>query len=523
VRISSAELSFGRRGPLISLGLFVFAIVAAYEVSQYIINGDTFSLLLIGVAAVGCSLVVAILNDWRNGLYIFFAWLLFEDLVRKYLGNNMLIYFGKDLLVAVVYVSYLAAIRRKELRTFRPPFLMPLVVFIWFGVIQAFNPASTSLVFSVLGLKLYFYYVPLLFIGYSLLNSEAELRRFFLVNLGLAAVIAALGIAQAILGSTFLNPAQPAADIKNLSTLYRLAPLSGTIVYRPTSVFVSDGRFASYMLLAWILAFGFSGYLLLRSRRGRNLVFLTLAIVSAGVVFSGSRGALLYTGASLLICSAAFFWGAPWRQGEALRGVRTLQRTLLVGGLAFLLFLVAFPEALSSRFSFYSETLSLDSPDSELVHRVRDYPLQNFLLAFQYPRWPYGYGIGTASLGLQYVARILKVKSTISGVENGYGTLVVELGILGLILWIVWTLSLVLASWKIVKSLRGSPWFPLAVSISWFAVLLLFPLTFGGISPYQNFVLNAYLWLLVGILFRLPHIVLSRQPAGAGQSQSRTL
>ncbi|PYU15875.1 MAG: hypothetical protein DMG29_05410, partial [Acidobacteria bacterium] len=28
--------------------------------------------------------------------------------------------------------------------------------------------------------------------------------------------------------------------------------------------------------------------------------------------------------------------------------------------------------------------------------------------------------------------------------------------------------------------------------------------TFVALAPYQNFVLNAYLWLLVGILFRLP-------------------
>jgi len=34
--------------------------------------------------------------------------------------------------------------------------------------------------YGVMGLKLFFYYVPLLFVGYALLNSEAELRRSFL-------------------------------------------------------------------------------------------------------------------------------------------------------------------------------------------------------------------------------------------------------------------------------------------------------------------------------------------------------
>jgi hypothetical protein len=31
-------------------------------------------------------------------------------------------------------------------------------------------------------------------------------------------------------------------------------------------------------------------------------------------------------------------------------------------------------------------------------------------------------------------------------------------------------------------------------------------MTFGGLSAYQNFIDNAYLWFLVGILFRLPEI-----------------
>jgi len=36
-------------------------------------------------------------------------------------------------------------------------------------------------------------------------------------------------------------------------------------------------------------------------------------------------------------------------------------------------------------------------------------------------------------------------------------------------------------------------------------------------QPYQDFVLNAYLWLLLGILFRLPSLALSAQYAAASQ------
>jgi hypothetical protein len=38
-------------------------------------------------------------------------------------------------------------------------------------------------------------------------------------------------------------------------------------------------------------------------------------------------------------------------------------------------------------------------------------------------------------------------------------------------------------------------------------------MTFNGMQPYQDFVLNAYLWLLLGILFRLPTIAVTSQYA----------
>jgi hypothetical protein len=40
---------------------------------------------------------------------------------------------------------------------------------------------------------------------------------------------------------------------------------------------------------------------------------------------------------------------------------------------------------------------------------------------------------------------------------------------------------------------------------------LLDPSTFGGIRSYEDFHLNAYFWLLFGLLFRIPTIALSVQ------------
>ena len=518
MRISSLGLPADfRRNPFLAFGFLVFVAIAAYKTAGYVIADDMTGLAYVTLAFVGCAFVVAMLGDWRNGLYFFLAWLLFEDLFRKYLGNNMAIYFAKDMLAAVVYLSFFAAYRRKEATSFRPPFLVPLLLFVWLGVMQVFNPASPTFIYGLLGLKIYFYYIPLLFVGYALLNSEAELRRFFFVNMVLAMIIVSLGIVQSILGHTFLNPAVLAEDIRGLSTLYRAAPISGAISYRPNSVFVSTGRFVNFLLVIWLLVFGFSGYLMLRHKRGRALAFLVFGLTAAAVVLCASRGIFLWSAGSALVGVVAFVWGAPWRQREVTRVLRIVQRAAIGVGLAVVILLATYPEALLSRVALYSETLTPGSTSSQLQDRTWDYPVRNFLAAFGYERWPYGYGIGTLSLGTQYVARIFHAKPPTVGVESGFGSLVLEMGVMGLALWFVMSFAIVVSAWGVVKKLRGSPWFPLAFVIFWYAGLLLFPMTFAGLQPYQDFVLNAYLWLLLGILFRLPSLALSAQYAAEAQ------
>jgi hypothetical protein len=523
MRIAAAlSLRQLRRGTLLTMGCYLVGALAAYQAAQYVIRGDFSALAYAGMAVVGGALVIGILNNWRNGVYFFLSWLLFEDFARKFLGNNMAIYFVKDFMALVLFISFLAAIRRKKVASFRPPFLGPVLIFVWFGLLQVFNPASTSIWYGLMGFKIFFYYVPMIFIGYALINSEAQLRRFFTVNTILALIIISLGIAQSILGPSFLNPAKPSQDLQFLSTLYRVSESGSVMAYRPTSIFVSAGRYADFIIVAWLLILGFSGYLLLRQKRGRALAFIAIAVTATGAFLTASRGSFMWGMINALATSVAFIWGAPWRHGEAVRVLRTIQRAALGIALGIALLFFTYPDALLSRLAIYEETLMPNSPTSELTHRGWDYPVRNFLGAFGYDRWPYGYGIGTTALGGQYVARFFNAKPPVVGVESGYGTLIVEMGIGGLILWITMSLAILFSAWKVVKKLKGSPLFPLAFIIFWYALFLLFPATFGGIQPYEDFLLNAYFWLLLGVLFRLPTIALTAQfAANSATAQPR--
>jgi hypothetical protein len=528
VNIASHRLAPNlKRQSRLTILFFIFGFIAACLAANYIVSGDFTGLAIAGGACAGAAVAAITAVNWRNGLYLLLFWLLLEDLARKYLGNNMAIYFAKDFLLAVVYASFFARWRRRDqdLKTFRPPFRIALLVFVWFGFIQVFNPASTSIFYGLMGMKLYFYYMPLIAVGYALADSEAMLRRFFFINLGLIAIVISLGIVQSIVGPQFLNPAVMARDLEELSSLYRIAPITGGRVYRPTSVFVSAGRFSDLLIVSWMMVFGFSGYLLLRHRKGRTFTLLVLALTAAGCLMCASRGVFMWTAGSSLAGALAFVWGAPWRQGQALRVVRALQRAAIGVGLAVVILLFMYPEAFLGRIAVYSETLDPRSPASELVARSHDYPIAEFLKAFNDSRWAYGNGLGTASLGGQYISRFFMTRPPESPVESGFGDIMLETGILGLVLWLVMSSAVVLSAWRVARKLKGSPFFPLAFMIALYAFLLLFPMTFAAMQAYQDFILNCYLWLLIGILFRLPTLAVPAQdgatfsaPAGDGVS-----
>src|SRR5690349_7098882 len=72
VKLTSQALSGNlRRSPLAALGFVTLFVVAAYKAAGFVIADDMTGLSLVAMAFVVCALVVAILNEWRRGLYLF--------------------------------------------------------------------------------------------------------------------------------------------------------------------------------------------------------------------------------------------------------------------------------------------------------------------------------------------------------------------------------------------------------------------------------------------------------------------
>ena len=171
---------------VVSVGVGILGLAAACILSGYVSVSDYTSLIYSGFVGRRRRNHRVDFKNWRAGFYVFLIWLLFEDLIRKYMGNDMRIYFAKDYLALITYISILVAISHRRADLFRPRFLFFFSLFFWVAVLQVLNPETPSMWYGILGLKLYFYYCPMMFVGYALIENETDLGRFLNINMMLA-------------------------------------------------------------------------------------------------------------------------------------------------------------------------------------------------------------------------------------------------------------------------------------------------------------------------------------------------
>ncbi len=167
--------------------------------------------------------------------------------------------------------------------------------------------------------------------------------------------------------------------------------------------------------------------------------------------------------------------------------IKAIRRVFIVGALGLAAILLIFPEEAAPRIAFYMETLDPNSSAFEVGTRTWDYPMSGLISALNEPHWLAGNGIGTASLGGQYVAKILGKPQIPVWVEEGYGQMILEMGFSAPLLWILWTAALLVYGWRIVRRFRQTRFFPIAFAIFWYAFLLLYPFTYGGLARLPKF------------------------------------
>lgn len=488
------------------MGFTLVAFLGAVLLGQTIADADYGKVAIWLAFGVAVFLSLGILRNWRLGVLSFFVWILMEDFCRKWLGNNMLIYAAKDILIGITYFSYFFygwKIRRSGEGDFRNPLGVPLLLMFSWACVELVNPRISDILVPVLGLRMSFLYVPMIYLGYSFFRNEKDLSRFFILMISLALPVSCLGIAQSIMGYQFLSPeSAPNLDL----SLIRAVPGSRLTVMRVTSTFVDPGRYAMYLFLMVYLGAGLLGYLLVTrpkpSLKLRLWVVLCLSFVLVGLFMCGQRATILWLVLSLPLVGLAYSYATHWRRSSRRRF--SVVKIVLVCAAGLYLASVFFPLQFRSVWAFYDTTIDPTSRYSEMTTRPVSYwedirrALESDVLL--------GHGTGTNSVGLQYVASYEagQQKPGDYHVESGFAAVIWEWGIVGLCLWLWWSILLVVKLVQKVIALRFTHYYWLSVSVALFAFFLLFPYFYLGMQVYQQFVTQAFLFFLVGMVFRFP-------------------
>jgi len=431
-----------------------------------------------------------LLRNWRVGVGVFLVWLVCEDLFRKLAGNDLRIYFAKDVIFFVVLVGLLLdRDARRWWSEATGETRYALYALIGWAVIMSVPSWFVDPRLPLVGLRVDFMYAPLVIAGFAVGSRRASLRRWLLFAASIAALICLIGIIQATIGPSFLSPGRATPGLINLELFRGL----DQPVYRPTATFVDPGRFGSYAVLG--LAMSLAAFVITHGSK-RLLALLCVLANGAGIWVSGGRTGVL-VGVVLLALAAI---AGPVAEGRLAPGrAMKIAAAAVLGGAVVAAVL---PGVIGARFQWYAETLDPRSPFNEWAARA-EAAYVNTIGGLKIGGLT-GDGTGTESLGKQYLSGD---PNSIEGrytVEGGYASVAVEWGAVGVTLWLVWSIVWVTRQWRKIRSARGHR--SAAVGFVLFAWMLFF-LFFGfvgGLQAFQNYITNAYFWLLSGLVFALP-------------------
>lgn len=469
---------------------FLFKLGFALVVAAVIATG-AFALLRVPREWMVIGLVVfAVFSfsflNWRAGVVTALVLVVVEGALRKWIFPEWqeLIYWSKDVALAGAYVRFYGA-RMIDHEPIVPPhpinkWVAPLVV--W-GLAEALNPNLPSLMVGGLGLKAYFFYIPLFYMVPELVDGRAALMRFLGAYAGCSILLSLLGIAQ------FFSP----LDSPLVSYV---AWEGGTGVSQVAKVGDFPRVTATFPFISGYVAYLFAVVLVLLallnmqdgvSPRRRAVLFVALGLAAVNLFMTGSRWPIF----TLLVLVPVFLSMAGDRVSARARLFARAAVGLVVLSIVAISF---FGDALGA---FWERTVT---NRDEAEHRVIDPVTEPFL--FLPMAGLIGSGIGSTHQAARFVAGGAEPFSWLPTLdfENEPGRIMLELGAVGFLLYYVQKMALLAALWRLRSTLADEDLRLLAAAaFCMHLAFFLWPTVF-------NVTAALYLWSLSGLLFLLPRL-----------------
>jgi len=436
-------------------------------------------ILLVPLAAIlGLVCWGAIIPRWRRGLELYILFIPFAGAVELWLYPASWAVLIKDFLFAIpAYIGFaLSGELGSALAGIPRSFGAIVLLFVGIVLVQAFNPSGPGLLPTLVGLKVWLFYVPMLLLGRAYVRDEASLLRLSRLMIGLIWLPCSVGILQWLLSlalgyqyaiSLFYGPAA-------ISATQGFARFNNGLMRIPaTFAFVT--QYLLYILCMFVPVLGCSA--LEQDPGWQKLRTASLILLCVAAFMSGSRAAFILVPVLLFVFyelrrgAVGFIWAGilvATVLGLAL-SVSQVDRTGLL----------------------HMETDLSENYAVGQLGEIQEALAQTWL----------GRGVG-ADTGAAHV--VSDDPSQSAAFEGFYAKAVAELGIAGCLIVIAAQMMCLIVAASVRSRCQQTVVAPYCDAIMAFTLLVLVYGYKGSVLSLDP--MNMLYWLLGGVLFSLPDI-----------------
>lgn len=433
-----SAVGVARRGSLRMRSRSLLLPAAAVVLSAMIGLAGGASLAALGGALAAIIVIPLIIwlfasERYHATLAVFTLYLGLADGVVKLGTGSSVATLGRDILLYAIVFGAIARMAIRKSNIVVPPLTGFVLAWIAVCVVQVFNPQGSSLTHSFVSLRQDLEFVPLFFLGFFVLRSERRLTGLLVLLLIIGAANGIASFAEANVSPATLAKVGPGYANLELGTGTRVARTfvnaAGQAEVRPPGLGGSDGfgGFVGFIALPGVIV------LLTGLRRPRWAWFLIpiaaigclLAVISSQTRFDIVEATLALFVFLLLTLTSR-------------RGILVLFASAVIG-LVGVVAIVSFTSSHSNRYSTLAPDKIFGTAVSVRSKTLADIPL--YLV-----RYPLGAGLGR--VGPAGESSVGGNAHALNG-EDEVTFLIVETGVPGLLVMILFTLAALRVGWRL--------------------------------------------------------------------------
>jgi hypothetical protein len=434
---------------------------------------------------------LAILVRWRLAFIGLLLFVPFAGVIALRFHSIKELLLLKDFLfVLPAYASFFFFHRRDLRRIAVPkPVLWTMGFLALLVTLQVMNPEIVNLAVAMIGLKVWLFYMPLLFLTSAYVDSREDLARLLRVLVVIAIIPCAVGVLQWFGAMTYGYEATMESlydeDAARAATQNFGKHIYGGALYRIPSTFTYNSQYFGYIMGMVVFS-----YCLARSDPSphwRRFGLIMIGVCVTASALCGARGALVFI-PFLLVVTALLDRQLIGILGMVIAVPVIILTALHLGGL-------------DPQITYGATGTLVNDYSKEIVY-------ENIINAFL--RHPLGIGTGMNTGAARHAfSSDARAYTQLSFFESYYAKAMVELGFIGLPAALAVFVAIIVKGLGVLRSIKDKGLRGAAAALVAFFIVSTIHSGKGWQVDYDP--INIYFWVFAGILFKLT--VLDGTPA----------